>query len=258
MIIYSWNMLYSNEEQSKAVYFIKESDFDIFCLQEVPEHVLVELQKLPYHLAFVVETLLETASRKFPTYSVTLSKYAITNTKEISFPKPPEPFRSKFARLGMNLLNKSESIVRAGSRSCLYTDVLVHGTNVRVFNIHLTLSFPEQRALELHRALEHKNDFSIVCGDFNILERFYIAVLNWSLGGSLTDWLFYTRERKNTEVYFKSLGLQNPLRNKMTHRVSRSQLDHILIPKTVKVTGHSVIANGHGSDHNPVRVEVGF
>jgi endonuclease/exonuclease/phosphatase family metal-dependent hydrolase len=256
MIIYSWNMLYSNEEPIKAVDFIKESGFNIFCLQEVPEHVLAELQKLPYQVAFVVETLLETSSRKFPTYSVILSTYPITNTKEISFPKPPEPFRSKCARFGLNLLRKSEPIVHVGPRRCLYIDVLVQEKTVRVFNIHLSLSFPKQRNLELRNALEYKSEYSIVCGDFNILERFYIAVLNWLLGGLCTDWLFYTRERRNIEDYFKTLDIQNPLRNMMTHRISRSQLDHILVPRTAQVTEHSVIANGHGSDHNPVRVEI--
>ena len=41
MKIYSWNMLFRNTDLDRAFSFIKSLDFDVFCLQEVPEKNLL-------------------------------------------------------------------------------------------------------------------------------------------------------------------------------------------------------------------------
>ena len=50
-------------------------------------------------------------------------------------------------------------------------------------------------------------------------------------------------------------GFKNPLRGKITHRISRSQLDHILVSSDFSVQNAEVIPDPHGSDHNPITVE---
>ena len=101
-------------------------------------------------------------------------------------------------------------------------------------------------------------DRTILCGDFNVLETFYISVLNWLLGGKFSDWFLYRNERKNIELYFKKVGFLNPFRNKITHTVSQSQLDHVVVPQGCNIIRSTVIANRFGSDHQAICVEVEF
>jgi endonuclease/exonuclease/phosphatase family metal-dependent hydrolase len=97
---------------------------------------------------------------------------------------------------------------------------------------------------------------TIVCGDFNILEKPHITLLNWILGGRATDALFYTRERTTIEERFVEHDLHNALRGAVTHPLSRSQLDHILASNTFSIKDASVLPDRVGSDHHPIRVEV--
>ncbi len=64
------------------------------------------------------------------------------------------------------------------------------------------------------------------------------------------------RERKQAEARFRDVRLKNPLRGRVTHGFSRSQLDHILVPEDVKVLRAEVVRKTYGSDHHPVLVEV--
>ena len=257
MIVFSWNMLYENKELQNAFNFIQETTFDIFCLQEVPEDFLTSLKTLPYYCAYVCEVELSTKLRTIKTYSVTLSKYPIVNQEEIICDDIPYPFRTKMTRYLLGFL-QDERVKGVTNRKAFFADVKVDGESVRIFNLHLPLSHPTQRIKELERAMQ-KNELGeriIICGDFNILETFYISILNWLLGGRISDWFLYRHERRNIELYFKKLGFFNPLRNKVTHPLSQSQLDHILVPRNSTVISSKVMTKRLGSDHQPICVEV--
>ncbi len=257
MIIYSWNMLYENKELTKALVFIERASFDIFCLQEVPEDFLLSLKSLPYHSAYVCEVELTTKLRAFPIYSVILSKYPILNREEITCADIPCQLRTNITRYILGFLS-DERVIKMVNRKAFFVDVKVEGKPVRVHNLHLPLSHPSQRIKELQSVMEKNSlrERTILCGDFNILETFYISVLNWLLGGKLSDWFLYRNERKNIELYFKKVGFLNPFRNKITHPVSQSQLDHIVISQSCNVIRSTVIANRFGSDHRPIYMDV--
>jgi len=256
MKIYSWNILYRNRELDRAFAFISKSDFDIFCLQEVPEEFLPRLQTLPYAIAYRLDT-----ERIFPTsverlYVVTLSKYQITGQGELPFPEYRDllPLRTRvFIAL---MPNKFFSHIR--DRGGLYIDCVVDGKTVRIFNLHLILANPRWRMKEFERAmLEHDpSRRTIVCGDFNILEKPHITPLNWLLGGKLSDTLLYSRERTHIEKRFVEHQLVNPLYGGVTHPLSQSQLDHILVSNSFFIQKAEIIPDRMGSDHHPIRVEI--
>lgn len=263
MKIYSWNMLFRNSELDRAFEFIKDSDFDIFCLQEVPEAFLARLKTLPFfidsHFDFMayrsdVERLFRRGTEH--NFVVTLSKHPITAQGEISFPDYWHllPLRSRVFVTIMWPFYFSKIQNRGG----LYADITINKTSVRIFNLHLILAHPTWRLKEFEMAMAERGQSrpTIVCGDFNILESRRVTILNWLLGGRVSDALLHQRERTHIEKRFVERELQNPLRGSVTHPFSRSQLDHILVSHSFTIKNASVLSDRVGSDHHPICVEI--
>lgn len=249
-------MLYRNHELERAFEFIVQSDFDIFCLQEVPEAFLKRLQTLPYHLAFRTDVERLFTSGTAHNLIVILSKHKIIAQGEIPFPDYWHllPLRARFFIYLMRPFHFSKIRNRGG----LYVDVMIGKQLLRVFNLHLILMQPAWRLKEFESAMAER-DISrptIVCGDFNILEAPHITLLNWLLGGRVNDTLFHQRERTHIEKCFVEHELINALSGKITHPLSRSQLDHILVSHSFSIKNAEVLHDRIGSDHHPIRVEV--
>ena len=257
MIIYSWNMLFRNRELERAFEFIVESDFDIFCLQEVPEVFLQRLQTLPYFIAFRTDVERLFTAGTVRNYVVILSKHPIKSQGEIPYPDywSALPLRT---RLFVQLM-PSKFFSRIRNRGGLYVDVLPEGgVLTRVFNLHLILAQPSWRLKEFETAMaEHdKSRPTIVCGDFNTIESPHMSILNWILGGRVSDVALYNRERTHIEQRFVEHKLTNVLSGGITHPLSRSQLDHILVSHSFSIENAKVLPDRIGSDHHPIRAEV--
>ena len=248
-------MLFRNRELDRAFDFIKHSDFDIFCLQEVPEDFLERLQTLPYNL---VETI--DANHLFGVPSthraVILSRYEIVRSKKIAFPDywRELPWRAKM----FVWLLSSFGWSKRTNRSALFADVVTSEGSVRVFNLHLVLAHPAWRFMEFERAMAERDPTVplVVCGDFNIIESPRASLLNWILGGSLADVFLYRRERIALEKRFAEHTLVNPLRGEKTHAFAGSQLDHILVSQSFSIKSADVLPDRVGSDHHPIRVDI--
>lgn len=258
MKIYSWNILFRNKELDRAFDFIAEAKFDIFCLQEVPEGFLRRLQKLPYFIAYRIDVERIIDADVVPIYVVILSKHPIAAQGEIPLPDYQEllPLRTRaFIRL-----MKPLGFAKIRNRGAIYADIRVPSIphTVRVFNLHLILARPEWRLKEFETAMaEHDPSRpTIVCGDFNTIESPHISGLNWVLGGKTHDAFMYTRERTQMEERFVAHELQNVLRDNVTHPLSRSQLDHILVSHSFSIQEASVLPDRIGSDHHPVYAEI--
>jgi endonuclease/exonuclease/phosphatase family metal-dependent hydrolase len=257
MKIYSWNMYYRNQELNRAFDFIAKSDFDIFCLQEVPEEFLVRLQKLPYFIAYRIDVERLLKNGPLLNYLVILSKHPITATREIPFNNYWHhlPLRT---RLFVDLM-PYRFFSRINNRGGLSVDITPAGeTSLRVYNLHLILAQPAWRLKEFELAMaghDHRQP-TIVCGDFNILEKPHVTPLNWILGGRMSDALRYGRERRNIEQHFHEHKVINVLRGTQTHPVSRSQLDHILVSHSFSIKKSEVLSDRVGSDHHPIWVEI--
>ena len=256
MKIYSWNMLFRNRELDRAFEFVKNSDFDIFCLQEVPEEFLARLKTLPFHTASRtdVEKLYE--SKIVPMFNVIISKHQITAHGEIPFPEYWHllPLRT---RIFVHLM-PNKFFTRIRNRGGLYTDIIVNNVSVRVFNLHLILAQPAWRLKEFETAMAERDQSrpTIVCGDFNTIEAPHISILNWILGGKVNDAFLHRRERTDINERFVQHELVNTLSGSVTHPLSRSQMDHILVSHSFSIKNAEVLSDRIGSDHHPIRVEV--
>lgn len=249
-------MLYRNAELERAFAFIRDGDWDIFCLQEVPEVFLKRLQLLPSFIAFRSERELLLKKGVIYNYVVTLSKHPIKAQGDIPLPNPWShlPRRTHlFVRLmPFGLFTKT----RNGNG--LFVDVTIRDVSMRIFNLHLTLAQPIVRMREFEAAMIKRDPArpTVVCGDFNILESPHITPLNFFLGGHLGDALLYRRERIRIERHFIEQELTNPLRGIITHPFSQSQLDHILVSKAFSIKKAEVLKDRIGSDHCLIRVEL--
>lgn len=249
-------MLFRNRELDRAFQFISDSNFDVFCLQEVPEEFLKRLQTLSCFIAFRTERELFYKKGSLHNYIVILSKHKITSEGEVPHPDYLSllPLRT---RLFMRFM-PFELFTPVYNRRSMYVDITVHDVSMQVFNLHLILAQPAWRLKEFEMAMT-KRDTSrptIVCGDFNILESPKITILNWLLSGQMSDALLWTRERNHIEKYFAAHELSNPLRGKNTHPLSRSQLDHILVSHSFSIKNANVLPDRIGSDHCLIKVEV--
>lgn len=249
-------MLYRNRNQGDAFRFIAKSDFDIFCLQEAPEEILTRLKTLPFYIASRIDMEKMFPANIVPMYNVILSRHPIEAQDEVTFDEywNALPLRTKI----FVYLMPSQLFTKIRNRGGIYADITIAGKSLRVFCLHLILAQPAWRLEEFERAMiahdPHKP--TIVCGDFNILEKPHITPLNWILGGRLTDTLLYNRERTNIEKCFVEHELINTLRGTITHPVSRSQLDHILVSPSFSIKSADVLPDRLGSDHHPIRVEI--
>ncbi len=257
MNIYSWNVLFRNRELDRALAFIAQSDFDVFCLQEVSEEFLKCLRTLPCHIAHTIEGDLTFGREHTTIFSIILSKHPIINSHEISLAYYAPGLKRRFIAWFMYKLRMWAEVT--GNRHALFADIETSERDrVRVFNLHLPLMHPDIRAEEFELVLmEHDlAQSTVVCGDFNILESPLITILNWLFGGRARDALFYRRERTRIEEQFATHGLHNALRGKVTYPLARSQLDHILVSRSFSIKNATVIPDRFGSDHHPICVEL--
>ena len=251
-------MYIRNSDPDRSFDFVSKSDFDILCLQEVPESFVQRLSTLPYHVD-VASEMDEVYSRKSTNrHSVILSRYPIMKAVHLSLPNREDVLAAR-AKLFVHLLIALGLWGRSsGNRHSQYVDLSTPHGPVRVFNLHLPLVSPAWRVEEFELALAEREPGlpTIVCGDFNILEHPSITPLSWLLGGTVSDAVYYRRERIQIEKRFVAHELTNALRGSVTHSFSRSQLDHILVSDNFTINNAEVIPDRHGSDHNPVYAEV--
>lgn len=255
MKIYSWNIFFRNGQLERAFAFIETLDFDVLCLQEVPEEFLFRLQKLPAHIAFAPDVDRIYPERIERNFLVILSRHEIVSHSAFALELPHVPLRTRLFVNAMRIINWT----RIANRHGFYADIAVEGLRepLRVFCLHLTLAHPEARRHEFETAMREYDRRlpTLVCGDFNILDTPFVAPFNWLLGGSLSDAVRYQRERREFEKRIASLGLVNPLTGQRTHVISR-QLDHILISRKLSVESAHVVSERIGSDHYPIHVEI--
>jgi endonuclease/exonuclease/phosphatase family metal-dependent hydrolase len=260
MKIYSWNVLRSNKKVEELCAFIESLDFDVLCLQEVTTEMLERFKKMPYRIAYNIERYsqvmkLSTKAPIITNYAVILTPHEIISEKKIQFPKLLTTFTTNVFSVLLESVQKWESITNLGS---IYADIKINGKNIRVFCTHLALWNPQTRAKEFEHVMEYmpEEGEAIICGDFNILEFGPIKILNWMFGGSFAEGMPWYPERKYFEGRFAKRALLNPLRGFITHKFSRSQLDHILVSAGTVVKNAWVVPDAHGSDHQPVGIEI--
>lgn len=257
MTIYSWNMLYKNRVLDRAFEFIRDANFDVFCLQEVPGAFLDMLGSLPCHKTVCRERNLHVRGADVPNYLVILSKHPIEAEGRVPTDEyeMPLPLRSRiFIRFMPSFYFSTRDT------GGVFADIRLPGMEQtsRVFNLHLPLARPAWRLKEFETAMAKCDPAhpAIVCGDFNVIESLHVAPLNWLLGGTVSEAVRYRRERTRIDRRFVEHQLANALAGSITHPFSRSQLDHILVSHSFSIKSAFVLSDRYGSDHYPIRAEI--
>lgn len=250
----SWNMLFNNAELERAFAFLQASEADIICLQEVPKGFLDRLRTLPYELVSAQEVERAHKSGTSTQYLAILSRNPVREYKAVRLPNrnKHDPLRTKLLVAFMKALGWWAQA--QGERHSLIADLGTPEGPIRVFNLHLPLHRFAWRTEEFELAMAERDSMlpTIVCGDFNTLESRRIAILSWLLGGPLHESIFWRRERAYMQNRFAAHELQNPLRGQVTHPLSQSQLDHILVSRHFTVSQATTSQDSVGSDHRPV------
>jgi endonuclease/exonuclease/phosphatase family metal-dependent hydrolase len=256
MRVFSFNIHFRNPNHDRIVDFIRSSDFDVFCLQEVPDALLERFKREFHHVASAPEMSREHRGVVTTQHVVTISKHPIIAVTPIPFGDATITYlRAKFIIGILYMLGMWGR--SSGERNILQVDLETPHSTVRVYNIHLLVEYPAQRLRGVRKALADRDKSipTIVCGDFNTIEFPKISLLNWLYGGTVGDVIFYKRERRTIERMFSEYGLSNPLVGSVTHPLAHSQLDHILISKDLTAKSAHVIHDRIGSDHYPIFVE---
>jgi len=173
-------MLYRNRELDRALAFITQSDFDIFCLQEVPEEFLKRLQVLPCSIVSRVDTEKLLSSAMVSMFNVVLSRHPIRAQGEIPFPDY-WPLLPWYTRLFVRFM-PSQLFSKIRNRGGLYADITVNETSLRVFNLHLILAQPAWRLKEFETAMAERDASRPLCAVISI--RYRSRILLHSTGYS--------------------------------------------------------------------------
>jgi endonuclease/exonuclease/phosphatase family metal-dependent hydrolase len=255
MKIYSWNVFCFNKKLNEVTKYISTLDFDVLCLQEVTPQLLAKLKQLPFHITYHIDVLrLYKKDAVEMNYVVLLSKHELRSHGTLQFADFPFPLYTRAIIRTMEYFKWSW----IAERGAVYADIKIGTQLVRIFSIHLTLWGPGNRAEEFKLLANSlpKGQAAIICGDFNVIEYGPMKLTNILLGASIRQSTPWYPERKLFEALFTTYGLRNPLRGKVTHAFSRSQLDHILVTKEIRIQNAWVEKETHGSDHLPVAIQI--
>jgi endonuclease/exonuclease/phosphatase family metal-dependent hydrolase len=255
MKIYSWNVFCFNKKLPEVVKYISALDFDVLCLQEVTPQLLAKLKQLPFQITYHIDVLrLYKKDAVEMNYVVILSKHELRGHGTLQFADFPFPLYTRAIIRTMEYFKWSW----IAERGVVYADIKIGSQLVRIYSLHLTLWGPGNRAEEFKLLADSipKGQAAIICGDFNVIEYGPMKLTNILLGASLKQSTPWYPERKLFEALFKNYNLRNPLRGKVTHKFSRSQLDHILVSKEIGVKNAWVEPETHGSDHLPVGIQI--
>lgn len=257
MKICSWNLLYTNKTSNKVLRFIRETDYNIYCLQEVPTETVKYLGKLGYNIEHCLDSAIFNSDKteKDLSHLVILSKPKISKKIVIPHGKKSNTIRGALASYFICGFHMPD-LIKTGFNS-MYIDVEEKDRKYRVFNSHFKLmqgyKGKVQDFKDLRRNLDH---IPIFCGDYNILDTYPVKMLNWANGHNLSE-IVLGSERKELDAILEANGLVNHFKGQKTYKSFHTQLDHIITPNFIKIgerKNHS--DNLHGSDHHPIMIEV--
>lgn len=254
MKIYSWNICDANKKLSEALTYIESLDFDVLCLQEIPKPFLKKLQKLPYNIEYHMDLRRYKKGKWETIYLVILTPHKILDSKKFHIGREwKEPLRTKIFVWCMRIIGWTKN----DAYGALYVDIQKGKGKFRVFSLHLHVGKPYERIKQLKKAFTHlhKKIPNILCGDFNVVDLPHTQPFNWIMGSSLKEASPFFKERKILTKLFNKHKLTNPLKNTTTHTIFKCQLDHILIPKNMKVVESRVEKDTVGSDHYPIFIK---
>ncbi len=247
LTLLNWNVWVFNEDTEAIIRFIAAQDADVVCLQEVSAPLLAELkQRTAYHIFTAHDAYHRSNGDRTPSFLVILTRRRVVGADAVRFR------RQKKRTLLARFLGIEEGL------EFHYADIVsASGTHLRIFNAHLEcITSPRRRILQFREVCRRLDSgVNIVCGDLNVLRVWYGFFLRLILGSWEELW---EREHELFARVFKENNFLNVFEGEVTHGFTGSQLDHVLVPKETKIASQHVFPGSHGSDHNPILVELGI
>jgi endonuclease/exonuclease/phosphatase family metal-dependent hydrolase len=246
MKIATWNLWPKNRQQKEGVDFLLSLNADIICLQELREETVKYLHTIKGYFC-VPEIDLHIGNEVF--WKAILSKQKSSAVQTVPFIIKTKPC------LALTQLPKIK--ICTEGRNFQYADFELEGKKIRVFNVHLSSTTGSlHRFKQLNEIQQYfiKNG-TIICGDFN---SFATPILN-ALVGLVYRYSFkeyFIREYDLLTHFAREHHLQVGYDKQVTHPLSRTHLDHILVPEMWSVKDAAIYKNRYGSDHRLMTVEV--
>ncbi|MBI3571943.1 endonuclease/exonuclease/phosphatase family protein [Candidatus Kaiserbacteria bacterium] len=250
MRILSFNVYKKNARLAELVSFLKEEGPDVICLQEFPVQELSRLGALTgyhRHLAEEQYTHKKKPHRSSDLRLVILSRFPIENAESVRH----------LAHAKVSLRNRvSHAEVAVYFH---FVDIVDRARGpMRIFNCHLECTTsPAQRITQFKEILRHRDlgRLNVVCGDLNTFNRPLIGpFVFWLFGYKLKQ--LWIHEHKVFQKIFSENNLRSAVGKHPTFTYLPFQLDHILVPKEIRVTGPKVFKKSYGSDHYAIAVEL--
>ena len=222
---------------------------DVLCLQEVLQGRVDYLKELGYSTCSVEDYQHIKGQTGYIATGVKNKRKFIESGRYRYFAGKMDSLWSKLIYTKMYKMNEMhESLV---------TTVRQNGQLLRIVNVHLsTACGPQVRVEQIRKVLEKFSDErSIICGDFNVIsDPFYKIFAGWACGYRLQDYFFDERAEVNRII--KEHDFQNPFaRKKTTVFPFYQQLDHILVPRSIKIASKKIYKIAL-SDHRALSVDI--
>jgi len=248
MQLLTWNINRYNKRINEIPSAIQSFDADVVCLQEVPQSLIPELEKLTDYALFICDEYARPNRDTFSKMAI-LSRLPVVQNGIVDHREESNSFISLHHKF------------QGGAQQALesqYIDIELSGKVHRIFNTHLPLSVPPRIRMQyLDNVLTtFDNDCeNLICGDFNPVGKFpFHFFWGWAHSYRLRDYLSY--EPLMLRKRMKENDLKNLFRFKCTHPITRQQLDYILAPKHVEIKQKKVIKKRFKSDHRALMVEL--
>lgn len=254
MRIISWNVNNRNKKIKKGIRFILSLSPDVICLQEVPLNILEWLKTIATYTVSFCHDWINSRSETKNCYICTLTKQKPIRVQSCIF--SPGPIRSILNTfIYMRMLHNVEQ------HRVLAITIKTSVGKLQIANTRLSCAPNIFSRLEMFhdmiQAVQRKTIPTIYCGDFNVFDSKVVKVLTgWLRGFHIFD--YRINERIAFEILFAKERLVNIFRGKSTFIVNRPllQLDHILIPHSFIVTGHTLTRKRYGSDHRMLIADI--
>lgn len=256
MKIISWNVSRNEKKRSFQTQFLKNSDAQIICLQEVTANCLKILEKEFYNYSITIGK--EFFYNKDPKYSiklylVILSELDINRAEKINHIN----YEESQIPLAYKIFEKKKFVNK--HIETLIVQVTFKNKKYTIFNSHLEcVASPYFREKQLNNILNQSNSHenNIFCGDYNTFGRAYINLVLFPLFNYSTKEIF-VNENKLFHEEFSKRELYNSLDNlgtfkRKTFKMLPFQIDYILLSKKISLSQVYIDKKAPGSDHLPV------
>ena len=241
MKVVSFNIYKRNKKLETVLSFIKDGEFDVVCLQEVPIEVVENfLQLAPY--SHVADEYVEygRTGRIDHLKLVILSWLPITKTT-VTKHKKHETNSKKYRQFELEF----QSVVVRYKRKL-----------IRINNVHFKcVAGPLYRLESLDEVIESLPSVrrSIICGDFNTFGRIWTNIFLYKIFKySKSEVLINEYQALNDKII--QHNYHNSLEGLSTFSRLPLQLDYILVSKDMLVLERVKYKQRFGSDHHPIMV----